>query len=485
MRIEVVSALALTLGCGGKATPTAHPTPVRIAPDYTATRWIPAHPTYAVAARSIREAQHAVADVFDSLGVVLDVDLRQVASGLADVLAVDPLSPDALTQIGIDVEGGIAVFSEGLDPTLVVHVSGPEQLASFFQRERVRGMKTESVMIGDVEVFTVPRARGLQLSWAVDADWLWVHFDLADRTRRGPDPSWFVASRHPEAPAWADDWRAAATGTPRLAGFVDVRGLLARLPKIGDAMACARLLETAGHFGFAIEGSDAHVAVRGSADLGPASALIGRLLLPPPEGWDAGSRGAPLAAQWNLDLPVAERAVAPCTALVGFDPTRFDGYGVRAARAMLTSFDPDDTSGTGAVAVDLASTRYVRSLLDQIPLRTRLESTRRFGPYEGRSLSIPFGPTVDYVLTDTMALAGVGEGMLARVVGRGPGHGTPALLAIDLAPARLSAEAWTYLFSAAHLPGHAVERLQAWRALHFGIRLEGSRLVIEASGDRR
>jgi hypothetical protein len=174
--------------------------------------------------------------------------------------------------------------------------------------------------------------------------------------------------------------------------------------------------------------------------------------------------------------------------MIAFDVSTIDTFGVRAARVILQSFDPDEKEGTGVVAFDVTSKQYFASLLDEIPLRSKLESSRKYGAHAGRQLSIPFGPTVDYVLTDRLVLAGVGDGLLARAVGAPGGQpGSSPVFALDLAPAGLTTGAWEFLLRTARFPfsRRVAERLQSWRAAHLSIKVDQTRLVFEANGTRR
>ncbi|MEO8707005.1 MAG: hypothetical protein ABI867_43660, partial [Kofleriaceae bacterium] len=234
-----------------------------------------------------------------------------------------------------------------------------------------------------------------------------------------------------------------------------------------------------------IEGDDKHAGVRLSLDVGSSALAIKSAILPAPEGWASAAGRAPLAAQWNLDLLVLRSWLAPCTRTFGLDLSMIDTLGIRAARVIVHSFDPGEKLGTGVVSLDLTSKRFFEPYLD-IPLRSTLESKKNYGPYAGRELSIPFGPTIDYVLTDQMALAGVGEGLLARAVGRGAGP-PGALLAIELAPAGLAKDAWEFLLQTAGVASsrRVTERLLAWRDARITLQASGTHLVLEASGNRR
>jgi len=97
--VVAVAVAALGGGCGGGGTgalgaPPAPSAPA-VAPGYDAARWIPARPTYAAAARSVRDAQDVVLDLIASFGALVDADAGELSLALGGLLAVDPLSPDA------------------------------------------------------------------------------------------------------------------------------------------------------------------------------------------------------------------------------------------------------------------------------------------------------------------------------------------------------------------------------------------------------
>src|SRR5207244_13555563 len=144
---------ALILAACGHPAGTAHP-PAATATGFSAARWVPAHPTYVLAARTVKAGQRALRDTIDALGTALDFDADDASRGLAMMLAVDPLSPDPVAGIGVDLDGGMAVFSEDVEPTIVVHLAAPDQIQAFFDHERQRGMQSRSVVVDGVEVFT-------------------------------------------------------------------------------------------------------------------------------------------------------------------------------------------------------------------------------------------------------------------------------------------------------------------------------------------
>lgn len=489
MRSAVIACVALAASCHG-GHPASHSAAPPIAPGFPATRWVPAHPTYMLAAPTVRDAQRALTDVVDALGVPFGIDASVLSRELGAWIAVDPLSPEALSAMGIDLAGGLVVFSEDVSPTFVVHLSAPEAVTAFFDRQRERGLVTQSVVVEGTEVFTAQLlgSARVKVSWAVVADWLWVHFALPVGREEGT--AWFTASRHPDGPAWASAWRFASapiSDPPKLLGFVDAREVIEIVTrKAPAAFACAKLLDPVRQVGIAISGRDKHAAGRLAFDLGAAASSIERAILPAPAGFAALADGAPLAGQWNLDLFALRAWLGPCLVAAGEDGKVLDRYGVRSVRAVLRTFDPDDRNGTGALAFDLVHDRYFAARLDEIPLRSTLERSRTFGPHAGHHLSVPMIATLDYVLTAQLALAGLGDGLLGTLVGTGAVTRGP-IAAIDVVPPALGLDAWKALVRLIGIRGadDVVEQLLRWRDGHIAITIEGTSLVVRAAGNRR
>lgn len=487
MRLAILAAVA-ALGCGGSRpdAPSAPPPPVAAFP---AARWVPAEPTYVLAAPTLADGQRGARDLLAWLGVAAGIDADAVSRELAQLLAFDPLSPEAVAALGVDVEGGVAVFSEALSPTFVVHLTAPDQAQAYFERLRARGLVTRSVVVDATEVFTAQLLADVALSWAISGDWLWVHVALA--VDAGPRETWFQASHRPTGTAWVRDWQwaeaAAGEGaTPGLVGFAAADDLLATVAaRVPDVAACARLAAPVQRVAISVEADGQRGGGRLALDLGPAAAAVAQAVVPVPEGFAAAAAQAPLVAQWNLDLGAVRGWLAPCLRAGGADLRVLDQVGVRSGRAVLQAFDPDDKRGAGAILLELAHQRFFAGQLDDIPLRSTLERSRRFGPHAGHSLAIPFVATIDYVLTDKLALAAVGDGLLAAIVGSGAATPGP-LAAIDVVPAGLSPEAWATLFDAAGLPADLlVKTLMRWREGHVALTLEGSSLVLGLHATRR
>lgn len=482
MRLAAVIA-TIALGCSG--SPGSHGPSAPVVSEFGATRWIPDKPTYAIAARTVTDAQQSLREVIDLLGTLASYELSEASRDLQGVFGVDVLGADAVASIGVDLHGGWAVFSEDISPTFVVHLAAPEQMTQFLERQRDKGLVTQSVIVDKIEVFTA-KIEGVPLSWAIAGDWMWLHVQLPIGHDDGT--AWFTSSHAPRGAAWTRTWEWAhgASGNAPVVGFVDLRaiasGISARVPA---AAACLHLFEPVARAGVGIHTDGHRFALDVALDVGSTSG-VSAMLLPPPAGWPQQAQSSAVAVAWNLDLFAARGWLQPCLRTVGSEIAELDEIGVRAGRGLVRSFDPDQKSGTGAIALDLAKADYIARKLDDIPLRSTLERDRTFGPYQGHSIAIPFSVTVDYVLTAKLALAAVGEGLLAKLA-----SGTQAaptdVFALDLAPPRLSVAAWQTLLELADLP-HAkriAERLSRWHDVHVGLATQPTQLVLSLAATHR
>jgi hypothetical protein len=509
MRPAILAVIAL--GCGGRASPGAPQAAAPAAAEFPATRWAPARPSYLLASRTLADAQRSLRDAIDLLGIAADVDLRDATRAVQDLLAVDALHAEPLAAIGVDLHGSWAMFSEDLSPTMVVHLAAPDQMTAFLDHQRERGLVTQSVIVDKTEVFSATLVTGVTIGWAIVGDWMWLHLALPIAYDNGA--SWFAASHGSHAAAWGDDWawaqRAAGTAA-NLVGFLDLHGAIATaVARVPGAIACAKLAEPVRRVAVAVEGDEHRFAARIALDIGSTAAITGKLL-PAPSGWDATAAHAPIAAQWNLDLGYVRSAVAPCFTAAGSQLPSTDETSVRTVRGVLLGFDPDTTSGSGAVALDIGNPAFLERQLDRIPLRRTLERARTFGAHKGFSIDIPFSVTVEYVLEHDLAIAALGEGVIARLVdpqprpqprpalGPGPGPGRPAatpIFALDVAPPAMSAAAWEIVVNTVverQLSGtpspaakRVAEHLMQWRDGHVAVTADATEIVLTASGARR
>jgi hypothetical protein len=483
----------LALGCGGHASQAI--APPAAAASFPAARWVPARPAYVFASRTVDDAQRSLRDVIDALGTFIGYDLGDVTGALTGLLGVDPLHPDPVAAIGVDRHGSWAMFSEQLSPTIVVHLSAPDRMAAFLDKQRQRGVIAQPVTVDTTQVFSVTLGP-VALSWAIDGDWMWLH---VARASRDEGTGWFTASHGAHGAEWTGNWswaQQAAGAAAGLVGFFDphgaIAGVVARVP---DAVACAKLVEPVARIAVAVDGDGHHVGARIAVDVG-STAGVRSMLLPPPGGWDAAAPGAAIAGQWNLDLSAARSWLAPCLAIIPGWLAIVDAAAIHTARGMLRSFDPDTATGSGAIALDITSPAFLAHQLDRIPLRRSLERARSFGPYKGFSIDIPFSVTVEYVLDQKIALAALGEGLLAKLVAPGPARASSIpLAALDVMPSAMSVQAWEFLVHAvvdqsiAGSPGPAtkrmVEHLMGWRDAHVTVTAEPTELVFTASGNRK
>src|SRR3954462_14671254 len=169
MRRALVIALVVA-ACGGHQTPGGR----AASAPFPGGQFVPARPTYVIAAHTFRDAQLAFYDVMDIWGMAVGGEMAEAQSGLQGILGVDPFSPDSVASIGVDLKGPMVAFSEDVDPTVVVHLANPTAMTAFLDKERAR-MRTTSTVVDGVEVFSGSIEAELTISWAIDKDWMWLH----------------------------------------------------------------------------------------------------------------------------------------------------------------------------------------------------------------------------------------------------------------------------------------------------------------------
>lgn len=502
--VAIVRALAIILvfvtACGSKkpaAGAAGGAAGGAVATVFASARFVPEQATYVVSARTMRDAQNSLREIADLVGMAGNFEVKDASALFTYVLGIDPLSPEAVAGIGVDLDGSMVVFSEATNPTFVVHINAPDAINAYFDKQRERGLRTQSVVVGKTEVFTAKISSDLALSWALDGEWLWVHFTV------GPSDgtAWFEHSHAPSGTRWVDGWTWAqglAANAPALVGYFDTKGLLAdAMREVPHAIECLDKLSVIERIGLNVETDGKRVGATLALQLGAAADGVAKNLLQPPPGWAGARATAPMAADVNVDLRAAAAWVQPCFVKKTDDGNRvrndspdfvamLDQYGIRSGRAFVHTLDPDEKEGTGAIALDLSNARFIRAQLDQIPRRSMFESGRTFGAYKGKHISVPFIGSGDYVLEENIAIAAMGDGLLSRI-GSGAAQGQPPVLAIDLRPPGLPVGVWAFLLAQVDAPSpeRFAQRLMTWNDLHVGARLEQGNLVIEAAGTRR
>src|SRR3569623_1864597 len=207
-------------GCGGHAHPASGPAGGGEAEPFAAARWVPANPTYVVAAATVRDGQRAFHDALDDLGMVGGFTVGEAEQELAGMLGV-----------------------------------------------------------------------GVSSGWAVDKDWLWVHFGA-----KGMGPEWFEHSHKAARAAWnaAWDWAKAHAGKAAVVGFAHAKDIVAStIGRVQGGVACVKQLEAIDRVGFSFDVDGRKVGARLTFDLGAAAPAFASHQLPPPPGWQAVARTAP------------------------------------------------------------------------------------------------------------------------------------------------------------------------------------------------
>ncbi|MBV8758334.1 MAG: hypothetical protein JO257_13695 [Deltaproteobacteria bacterium] len=472
-------------GCGGHAPRAAGPGGGGEGGEpFAAARFVPANPTYVVAAATVRDGQRAFHDLLDDLGMVGGFTAAEAERELPQILGVDPLSEGAMTNIGVDVGGGMAMFSEDVTPTFVVHMTAPEAFTAFLDQQRQKGLATVSQVVDGVELNTSKLGGGVAIGWALDHDWLFVHFG-----EKGMGPEWFEHSHKAARAAWHGvwDWAKAHGGKAAVVGFARAKDLVAStLGRVQGGIACVKQLEVIDRVGFSFDVDGSKVGARLTFDLGAAAPAFASHLLPPPPGWQGVAAKAPLQAQWNLDVNAMTAWLEPCMRVATSDPDPFANVkqlGLRSARAIVLAVDPSDKSGAGAVAMDLSSGAFLQGYVDKA---SHFANDKTFGPYRGHHVSIPFVAKLDYVFDDKLAIAAMGDGVMDRIAA-GASGGTPPMFSVSVVPDGMPKDAWVWLLDQidAPSPKQLVDRFSAWAELHATAALDGSSLVVEVAGVHR
>ncbi len=474
-------AIAAVLAACGPAVPhgptTGGADPDDIATRLPVTRWFPSQPTYGFVAPTLRDGQAAVAHLADLVGPVFDASAAMVSAGMREQFGVDPLDQNQLAGLGFDLDGNIAVFSDELAPTFAVHLSAPEAMRAFIAKAIGAGMVASTAKVGDLVVSTYAFSFGDSISWVIDHDWLLVHVGQGP-----PSTAWFTAIHDPHSRDWqrrdpltgGDTFYAGKDATATVGGFVDLPRLLGIIAhEWPGAAACTKRLGAFGHVEIGSGVRNGAVGFKLSAALDPAAAAaaVAHGVLAPPPGWQAVAADAPIALQWNLDLDAGVGWFEPCAKALHVDPIALSRYQVRTLRAALETFS--DGKPSGVLAADLSGSSAIASMLaeelDRIPsfLRSRVDHAKRFGTYSGHELSIPTVPTVDYVLTDALAIFAIGDGLIDRVVATSAQVSAPPAASLVIQPRKLSPAAWKDMFDAIglQLPEPLLALLQHWQRL--------------------
>ena len=461
---------------------------------YGALAWVPAQADYVFTAPTLAAGLASIHEV-EAGGNMLKPHLAEtMEEQLKKALSFNPLSTADLTNLGIDVDSGIAVFSSGVSATVVFHLSDAKKMldhvnsvlgAAGVLTNEVDGVKVASIVGGE---------NPLQLSWAIDNGWMWIHFGLTVEKEAplawfhdshsangafatGPDFQWALANAHSKS----------SSDTPLIAFANPARFVTALLPMVGplDATAACHtsLIAKTSRAALSITNTATDVGAVLAVDVGDASSIAG-LHLPVPDGWAAASKDAPLSFAWNLDATRISKLFESCSA------DHHVEFPARGIRGFIDSIDLNGPSGSGVVWVDLTNRKAIDDQLNQIPGRSMMESKKKFGNVDGKSINVPMIGAFDYFIDDTRFAVAMGDGLLTRAIGNG-GTADPAsspLGELSLQPSGFSRAFWTTIatrITQDQAKGNAaVDALLRWQRLQLRLDANGSTLVFTADGKR-
>ena len=462
---------------------------------YGALAWVPAQADYVFTAPTLAAGLASIHELEAGGDMLKPHVAEMMEEHLKKALSFNPLSAFDLTNLGVDVNAGIAVFSTGVSASVVFHLSDSKKMldhvnsvlgAAGVMTIEVDGVKIASIVGGE---------NPLALSWAIDNGWMWIHFGItAEKEAPG---AWFHDS-HSANGAFAGgadfQWALASThtkvgsGETPLLGFANpARIVAAALPMVGplDAMATCHtsLIAKTSRSALSITNSATDVGGVLAVDIGDAASIAG-LHLPVSDGWAAASKDAPLSFAWNLDAAGISKLFESCSSEHHVE------FPARGIRGFINSIDLDGPSGSGVVWLDLTNRKFIDSQLDQIPGRSMMESKKKFGNVEGRSSNVPMIGAFDYFIDDTRFAVSMGDGLLTRAIGAG-GVADPAsspLGELSLKPNGFSRAFWNNIagrmMGDAEKGKSAVDALLHWQQLQLRLAAEGSTLVLTADGTR-
>jgi len=469
---------------------------------YPALRWVPADATFVVTTRHTSDAVAILRELGNVAGVLVDADLSELEDEMRRHLGFDPLSTDSLTEIGVDVNGGVAIFSQGLSPTFAIPLSDPAHIASLIEQLRAGGVAVEVSREQGIDVYTFAGDRDVHLHWAIADRWLFVHVEITDEHEG--ELAWYRALRsadggfasgpdlaaaqaravRPAAPAprVIDPAGGAATAAPPMLGVVKLAELRARLARLGAKRDCLDVGRATGR-AFLAAGADgkdttAAIAVEVTGT-GPADAIIAG-----PAGWARARGDAAMQAEWNVDLDKVGALIAPCDASTARDLT---SQGVLAVRAFVQALDIKDLSGRGAVFLAAHDNHLAEQALDNIPGLSLASRHRKVGAADVVDVSMPMIPSFSYAMTSTTTTAAVGEHLIDQVLGDGRAVRDATLAHVELHPWAFTPEVWDTLLEAAGAGGkdrraRFVRRMRRWDLQRLDVSAASGAVIITAHG---
>jgi len=469
-RVRALALVAL-VACGHAANPQLPAHTSAFVAAFPALRWVPPHATYVLAAHKTSDAVAAMRELALVVGVAADFDITDAQDDLRKETGVDFLSIDGLKEVGVDPDGGIAIFSEGLSPTLAIELGDPQRTAGFIEEHRTGSVAVEVQREAGVDVYTFAGDREVHLHWAIADGWLFVHLEFT--MEREPELAWYKDAR---AAGGAFDPGSIDPRTPVLA-IADVGAMRTHLARAGAPRACLDVFAPVHRASMSagVDGKDATASITLELDGNAAASTLA-----PPPGWAKARQGAAIAAEWNLDLDRVAKLGAACELELPSMP-------VRAGGLFVHTLDLDKLEGTGAAWAAARDPRMFDELLDQIPGLSLGSHKRTVGGVTVVDVSMPMIPSFSYVKSATLIMVASGGGLIDALLTGAPPK-TTTLAHVELRPWALPDDVWDQLLRyGLHVDSDTnrkqwIRRIHRWDSGSIDLEAKPGALVLTARG---
>jgi hypothetical protein len=495
--VRVLAVLAAAgLACG-HAPPTGAPTGTlpALVTAYPALRWVPADAAFVITAPKVASAAEVLRNLGAIYGVLIDFDLSDADEQLQRWFGVNPMSADSLHDAGIDPDGGVAIWSYGGSPTIAIALSDPQRMSAFIDQLRGDAV-VEVAREQGADVYTYRRTRQSRLHWVIADGWLFVHEE--DSQEHEPELAWYRAARAAAgAYARGSDVTAAQSAAARLPGAgkpgvappvlaaLNLATWLTRMKPYADkSLACLDLVSSVRRVGLAasIDGLDESGSI--TVELAGADPSSAALALPP--GWIAAREGAPVQAEWTLDVDRVAAWLAPCSPQTARNLT---DLGLRGGAAFVDTLDPDAMTGRGALWFVGHDTHLFDDVLDHIPGLSLVSHDRTVAGVAVTDVSAPMLPAFSFARSPTSVTLAIGAKLIDAIL---TGSAAPAthLAHLELHPNALPEAAWQKIFAAVPMlvpaddafRAKTLRRLRRWDLARVDLDASPGVLVLTAHG---
>ena len=473
--LRLLGLVAVVLASCGRSAPIAHPGEVSAYErDYPVLRWVPADVTYALVGVRAVDLATALRELFAALRLLGADDL---GAELSRDLGINPLRSNDLVSIGLSLEGGAALFSTDLYPTLLLPIADVPKLTAFLDKLRPE----RNVVVrrrGGYDIYSWRAEEDYSLSWVIVDDWLAIHAGINQ-----DDPLWFdglmavpqgrgLGSESDFAAvrrrALAHLPRPTARAAPVMGGEAGVRVVLpavvglvrldALRRHLGDDMpeevaACIAGFAPDARFFIGANVGWNHADGVVGVDMRPAmaAALSGAVAPLPPPGYRAFSNGAGLHLDLALNLAwlrdrrdqsgcylvLPMRATDRLLELVGGEAV--SSYHLAGSDFGILTGTSRSALAAGHLA--LRDRAFADRLLDMIPQRRAFEKVGQRQGQKVRTLDVPLFPALVYQAADdhfTATLGGEVADIVFAAPAAGPAPAATELVRFGIYPGRVS-----------------------------------------------